>query len=191
MVDRHYLSTRKCPSLSHSKLRPAAAEGHLWNRGGILQGYSPKSVDRRTRLPGGRRHRPAPTEEQRIAACQGLTATLETDTVIDTAQWEHSTLYIPGGHTTKHIPLVSRRRAFSLGRPITGTLPFKDPLMDLSTPAARTPTRRSLLSPATRLEKAITASSQLLKTPCTQSAMYPHARDTRLEWAVRPIPSII
>ena len=54
----------------------------MWNRGGILQGYSPKSVDRRTRLPGGRRHRPAPTEEQRIAACRGLTATLETYTVL-------------------------------------------------------------------------------------------------------------
>jgi len=174
MVDRHYLSTRKCPSLSHSKLRPAATEGHLWNWGGILQGYSPESVDRHTCLPGGRHHRPAPMEEQCIAACQGLTATLETDTVIDTAQWEHSMLYIPGGHTTKHIPLVSRCRAFGLGWPITGTLPFKDPLMDLSTPVAHTPTRRSLLSPATQPEKAITASSQLLKTPCAQSATYPH-----------------
>ena len=125
MVDRHYLSTRKCLSLSHSKLRPAAVEGYLWNQGGILQGYSPKSVDRLTHLLGGRHHRPAPMEEQCIVACQGLTVTLETDTVIDTAQWEHSMLYIPGGHTTKHIPLVSHHRAFGLGWPVTGTLPLK------------------------------------------------------------------
>jgi len=68
---------------------------------------------------------------------------------------------------------------------------IKDPLMDLSTPVVCTPTRNSLLSPATWLEKAITASSQLLKTPCAQSATYPHTWDTWLEWAIRPIPSII
>ena len=100
-------------------------------------------------------------------------------------------LYIPSGHTTKHIPLVSHHRAFGLGQPAIGTLPFKDPLMDLSTPAACMPTRRSLLSLAIRLEKAITASSQLLKTPCTQCATYPHTRDTQLEWAARPVLSII
>jgi len=69
------------------QLRPAAAEGYLWNQGGILKGYSPELVDRCTCLPGGRCHRPAPTEEQHIATCQGLMVTLETNTVMAPFQY--------------------------------------------------------------------------------------------------------